>query len=80
MWSAVLITDTVEYFPELSTEETRVDIDVEDVLSLAINKSSQKLKLYLLYLLATYSHIYTCNKCPLTSTKLLHLLCFVKLL
>ena len=41
MWSAVLITVTVECFPELSNEDARVDIDVdaEDAPSLPITMS-----------------------------------------
>ena len=41
MWSAVLITVTVECFKELSIEDARVDIDVdaEDAPSLPITMS-----------------------------------------
>ena len=46
MWSAVLITVTVECFPELSNEDARVDIDVDadDAPSLPITTSPAELK------------------------------------
>ena len=46
MWSAVLITVTVECFPELSNEDARVDIDVdaEDAPSLPITTSPAEFK------------------------------------